>query len=75
MVVFVDYDHDLGNHVPKGPDAFQPYIEPGKPAFSKLSVGFEPEKSAEAPSEAPTSEQHSVRDAFSVALGCYPYDC
>ncbi|KAL3438549.1 hypothetical protein BDV09DRAFT_160079 [Aspergillus tetrazonus] len=72
MVVFVDYDHDLSNRVSKGPDAFQPYIEPGKPAFSKLSVGFEPEKPAEAPSEAPTSEQHSVRDAFSVALGCYP---
>ncbi|KAL6233772.1 hypothetical protein BDW75DRAFT_214326 [Aspergillus navahoensis] len=72
MVVFVDYDHDLGNRVSKGPDAFQPYIEPGKPTFSNLSVGFEPEKAAKGPSEAPASERHSVRDAFSIALGCYP---
>ncbi|KAL4788203.1 hypothetical protein BJX76DRAFT_316622 [Aspergillus varians] len=82
MVVFVDYDHEpVGKYsVLKDPDTFQrPYIESGKPEFSKLSVGFEIPSSenpaAEASPEAPSSEneqQSSVQNAFSVALGCYP---
>ncbi|KAL4938129.1 hypothetical protein BDV06DRAFT_61234 [Aspergillus oleicola] len=81
MVVFVDYDNDLPQHsISKGPDAFQvqqPYVEPVKTGFSKLSIGFEPEHpSVSAPSEAqPLStkneQQTSVR-GFSEALGCYP---
>lgn len=86
MVVFVDYDNDpVGKHaVLKSPDAFQPpYVDPGKPGVSKLSVGFElpssENPSAEVPRGASSSSENeqqnsTIRNAFSVALGCYPYE-
>jgi hypothetical protein len=88
MVVFVDFDDDaLSKHgFAKGPDAFQhPYVEPGKPVFSKLRVGFDlPPTPSEglldaASSEAPSTSDEEVqpianRNAFSAALSCYPYE-
>jgi hypothetical protein len=86
MVVFVDYDNDTGGKqtVLKSPDAFQqPYVDPGKLGISRLSVGFElpssENPSAEAPRGALSSSENelqnsTIRNAFSVALGCYPYE-
>ncbi|KAL2852455.1 hypothetical protein BJY01DRAFT_96783 [Aspergillus pseudoustus] len=89
MVVFIDYDHDTpGKHgFSKGLDAFQPqhsYTEPGKPGFSKLSVGFDitsvpaseapsTEESSETPGTSDEDEPHIAnRNGFSAALSCYP---
>ncbi|OJJ59442.1 hypothetical protein ASPSYDRAFT_199958 [Aspergillus sydowii CBS 593.65] len=84
MVVFVDYDNEpVGKHtVLKSPDALQPpYVDPGKLGISQLSVGFElpssENPSAEvlrgALSSSENEQQNStIRNAFSVALGCYP---
>ncbi|KAL2829034.1 hypothetical protein BDW59DRAFT_41318 [Aspergillus cavernicola] len=90
MVVFVDYDHDTSSNrgFSKGPDAFQlqpSYVEPGKPVFSKLSVGFDLPSSVDTTNEGPSTEASSEgastcdddeqvlnRNAFSAALSCYP---
>ncbi|KAL4808429.1 hypothetical protein BDV18DRAFT_134974 [Aspergillus unguis] len=70
MVVFVDFDHDPVARS-KGPDVFQPY-EPARPGLPTLSIGFEKPKDRAEASEAPSTSEDTVRDAFSVALGCYP---
>ncbi|KAI9367863.1 hypothetical protein BJX61DRAFT_547090 [Aspergillus egyptiacus] len=87
MVVFVDYDHDVSSQLgfSKGPDAFHrpSYIEPGKPVFSKLSVGFDVPSTVESAQEAHVAEspksagtcgdeQILNRNALSAALSCYP---
>ncbi|KAL2866639.1 uncharacterized protein BJX67DRAFT_355372 [Aspergillus lucknowensis] len=78
MVVFIDYDHDTPGH-----SGFsKTYVEPGKPVFSKLSVGFDLSDASEGPSVEASSETPSTphengpqianRNAFSAALNCYP---
>jgi hypothetical protein len=88
MVVFIDYDDNAtGSHsLLKGLDQHS-YTEPGKPMFSKQSVGFDigsipngEETSAEEPSETPDTsgedEPHIANrnNGLSAALGCYPYE-
>ncbi|CEN59571.1 hypothetical protein ASPCAL02016 [Aspergillus calidoustus] len=86
MVVFIDYDDNApGSHsLLKGLDQHS-YTEPGKPMFSKQSVGFDigsvpngEETSAEEPSETPDTSGEDKphianrNNGLSAALGCYP---
>lgn len=88
MVVFVDLDHDTfsKNHFPHGPDALpHHFAEPEKLTLSKLMV-VGAAQSAKLATDDDTSidpthdasqfrleEQNQNQNAFSVALGCYPY--
>lgn len=61
MVVFVDLDHDAFNKrsFSRAPDPlFHPYVEPGKPALSKLGgAGSDP---ASRPTDVETGDDPSV---------------
>ena len=88
MVVFVDLDHDTfsKNQFSHGPDALPHlFAEPGKSTLSKLMVVGAPQ-SAKLPtdddistdptrdaSQSQLEEQNQNQNAFSAALGCYPY--
>jgi hypothetical protein len=87
--VDLDHDTFSKHQFSRGPDALPHLLaEPGKPALAKLMVVRPPQPSRTSqlptdhdPSTDPTRDDRSVhleeqnlnRNAFSAALGCYPY--
>ncbi|GFF60729.1 hypothetical protein CNMCM6936_000019 [Aspergillus lentulus] len=80
MVVFVDYDHDVFPGAHDG--TYQAYLQPDKPALSKLkAIGSDPPTLAGNDHSAGSMHDHTKNDGsheipnrngFSAALSCYP---
>jgi hypothetical protein len=81
MVVFVDYDRDVYVRTHEG--TYQGYLQPDKPALSKLkAIGSDPPTLPDNDHSADSMHDHKKNDGsheilnrngFSAALSCYPY--
>ncbi|GFF54716.1 hypothetical protein IFM46972_10090 [Aspergillus udagawae] len=80
MVVFVDYDRDVYVRTHEG--TYQGYLQPDKPALSKLkAIGSDPPTLPDNDNSADSMHDHKKNDGsheilnrngFSAALSCYP---